>query len=146
MDILGSSSVEGGVYGASPHDQSACDDGRANGSTIAVHAGFPNPAADRTGAPLSLDKLLVRHPSSTFFFRIRGHNWRRYGVFDGDLAVIDRAIIPRAEQLVVWWYETGDFALGPLAKAEQQTVWGAVTAIIHSFTAQTQPTQNQAKP
>jgi DNA polymerase V len=131
MDILGSSPADEGAYSA----------GRALGSTISVHAGFPNPAADRTGAPLSLDKLLVQHPSSTFFFRIRGHNWHRYGVFDGDLAVIDRAITPTANQLVVWWQETGDFALSPLAQASQQTVWGTVTAIVHQFV-----TPNAQKP
>ena len=122
MDILGSMADEG-AYSA----------GRALGSTISVHAGFPNPAADRTGAPLSLDKLLVQHPSSTFFFRIRGHNWHRYGVFDGDLAIIDRAITPQANQLVVWWLEGGEFALSPFAQADQQTIWGSVTAIVHQF-------------
>jgi len=71
-----------GAYGASAH----------TGTTVSVHAGFPNPAAERSGAPLSLDKLLVRHPSSTYFFRIRGHTWHRYGVFDGDLAELDRAL------------------------------------------------------
>ncbi|MEJ0073631.1 MAG: S24 family peptidase [Candidatus Saccharibacteria bacterium] len=74
-----------GAYGASRH----------TGTSVQVHAGLPNPAAERTGAPLSLDKLLVRHPSSTYFFRIRGHTWHATAVFDGDLAVIDRALTPR---------------------------------------------------
>ena len=125
MDILNSGPAEEGAY----------SNGRALGSTISIHAGFPNPAADRTGAPLSLDKLLVQHPSSTFFFRIRGHNWHRYGVYDGDLAVIDRALTPNANQLVVWWQETGEFALSSLAQADQQTIWGTVTAIVHQFTS-----------
>lgn len=135
MDLLSPSPLEG-----------AYSEGRALGSDISVHAGFPNPAADRTGAPLSLDKLLVQHPSSTFFFRIRGHNWHRYGVFDGDLAVIDRAITPHTNQLVIWWQETGDFALSPLAQADQQTIWGTVTAIIHQFTTVSPPHESKTTP
>ncbi len=103
------------------------------GTSVAVHAGFPNPAAERTGSPLSLDKLLVRHPSSTYFFRIRGHSWQRWGVFDGDIAVIDRALAPRERELVVWWQPSGEFALSPYERATRQSIWGTITAIIHPF-------------
>jgi len=112
-----------GPYGASSE----------TGTSLSVHAGFPNPAAERNGAPLSLDKLLVRHPSSTYFFRIRGHSWHRWGVFDGDIAVIDRALTPRERELVVWWQEGGEFALSPFERATRQNTWGTVTAIIHPF-------------
>jgi len=103
------------------------------GTSVAVHAGFPNPAAERQGNPLSLDKLLVQHPSSTYFFRIRGHSWHRYGVFDGDIAVVDRALPPRARELVIWWDETGTFHLGPFDRTAHQTTWGTLAAIIHPF-------------
>jgi DNA polymerase V len=99
---------------------------------VAVHTGFPNPAADRQGKLLSLDKLLVRHPVSTYYFRIRGHQWHRWGVFDGDIALIDRALTPHGQDLVVWWQESGEFALSRFDHAGQQpTVWGVVTAIVH---------------
>ena len=111
------------AYSASSH----------TGTSVAVHAGFPNPAAERSGIPLSLDKLLVKHPSSTYFFRIRGHNWHRYGVFDGDLAVIDRAITPREQDLVVWWQESGEFAVSRFDRSARQNTWGTITAIIHPF-------------
>jgi SOS-response transcriptional repressor LexA len=107
--------------------------GRQTGTAVNVHAGFPNPAAERTGAPLSLDKLLVRHPNSTYFFRIRGHNWHPYGVFDGDLAVIDRIVVPRERELVVWWQESGELVVTPFARADRQNIWGTITAIIHSY-------------
>jgi SOS-response transcriptional repressor LexA len=119
-----------------PLDQTAYAVGRQTGTTVNVHAGFPNPAAERSGVPLSLDKLLIRHPSSTYFFRIRGHSWHRYGVFDGDLAVIDRAIVPRERDLVVWWQQSGDFILAPYARADRQTVWGTITSIIHPYNEQ----------
>ncbi|HSX30831.1 MAG TPA: S24 family peptidase [Candidatus Saccharimonadales bacterium] len=125
MDELTSEDAAVGAYGASRH----------TGTSVAVHAGFPNPAAERTGAPLSLDRLLVRHPSSTYFFRIRGHNWHDYGVFDGDIAVIDRAIAPREQALVVWWQASGEFALSPFRRADRQNIWGVVTTVVHQFTA-----------
>jgi len=103
------------------------------GTSVAVHAGFPNPAAERGDIPLSLDKLLVRHPSSTYFFRIRGHNWKHYGVFDGDIAIIDRAISPDSQDLIVWWQPSGEFMLSKCAQSGQQNTWGTVTAIIHAF-------------
>lgn len=111
----------------------AYDAARDTGTDITVHAGFPNPAAERRGAPLSLDKLLIRHPSSTFFFRVRGHNWHDQGVFDGDLAVIDRAVAPRAGDLVVWWQESGEFVLSPFATENHINHWGTITAIIHPY-------------
>ena len=37
-----------------------------------VRAGFPSPADEEPTEKLDLIKLLVRHPSSTFFFRIGG--------------------------------------------------------------------------
>jgi SOS-response transcriptional repressor LexA len=115
--------LEEGAYAASSHI----------GTTISVHAGFPNPAAERSGAPLSLDKLLVRHASSTYFFRIRGHTWHRWGIFDGDIAIIDRAPTPRARELVIWWEEDGAFMLSPYDRAIRPNIWGTITAIIHPF-------------
>lgn len=117
-----------GPYGAS----------EGSGTDIAVHAGFPNPAAERSGAPLSLDKLLIRHPSSTYFFRVRGHSWHRWGVFDGDLAIIDRAITPKPSDLVVWWDQNGEFCLSRFDRTTRTNSWGTITAIVHSFGAQHQ--------
>jgi DNA polymerase V len=111
----------------------AYDAAKDTGTDITVHAGFPNPAAERRGAPLSLDKLLVRHPSSTYFFRIRGHNWHDQGVYDGDLAIIDRAITPRGGDLVVAWSESGEFSLHPFTSEAQRNHWGTITAIIHPY-------------
>src|SRR5664279_2340152 len=78
--------------------------GRDNAG-VSVHAGFPNPAADRHGSPLKLDQLLIRHPSSTYMFRIVGHTYETAGIFDGDLALIDRALSPRSDDLVLTWQD-----------------------------------------
>lgn len=100
---------------------------------ITVHAGFPNPAAERAENNLSLDRLLIRHPSSTYLFRVCGNSGEERGIFDGDLALIDRAPTPGPNDLVIAWNET-DFILTPLNRLPAGVEpWGTVKAIIHEF-------------
>lgn len=106
---------------------------RSTGSTMATHKGFPNAAAERGRAPLSLDRLLISHPVSTYFFRVRGHSWYRLGVFDGDIAVIDRSLTPHEGSLIIDWDETGSFQLRQWSPAIHHS-WGVITSIIHPFT------------
>ena len=47
-------------------------------------------AADPDG--LDLNTLLIPSPLTTFFMRVRGHRLHDWGVRDGDLLLIDRAI------------------------------------------------------
>ena len=103
----------------------------SNAGAVTTHAGFPNPAADRRGAPLSLDRLLITHPSSTYFFRIRGHAWEAQGIFDGDIAIIDKALTPQVKDLVVWWQASGELSLTTFNHTHQQNIWGVVSSIIH---------------
>lgn len=102
---------------------------------VSVHAGFPNPAADRSLDNLDLHQLLVPRPASTFLFRIAGNDWSELGIFDGDVAVIDRALTAKNGDIVAWWNEpAGEFALSHAkympAEASQ---WGVVTAVIHQL-------------
>lgn len=100
---------------------------------MAVHTGFPNPGADKRTSPLSLDRLLIRHPSSTFFFRVRGHTWADYGIFDGNLALIDRAITPGPRDLVIYW-QGDSFAISPRSRLREDasTIWGTIISTIHN--------------
>lgn len=105
-----------------------------SGTSIAVHAGFPNPAADRSGAPtLSLDKLLIRHPSSTYLFRIRGDDWLERGIFDGDVAVIDRALTPQIGDLLLMWGGEGFTIRAYTNDYRPISPWGVVSTIIHDY-------------
>lgn len=106
-------------------------EGKTDG--VAIHSGFPNPAANRQGAPLSLDRLLIRHPSSTYLFRIRGHSWEERGIFDGDIALIDRAINPQPSDLVITWQDD-TFVLTTLRNLPPLTnPWGTLITVIHQF-------------
>lgn len=103
------------------------------GSSVGVHAGFPNPAAERTRTPLSLDRLLVRSPSSTYFFRVRGHHWHRYGIFDGDIAVVDRSRTPTPGKMVIAGTDTGELVIGRWGEIRLEQLWGVVTSITHQL-------------
>lgn len=103
------------------------------GTSVTTHKGFPNAAAERGQTPLSLDKLLVQHPISTYFFRIRGHSWHRLGMFDGDIAVIDRSRIPREGSIAICWDEASEVHITQWHKADSQNLWGVVTSIIHQY-------------
>ncbi|MCW2240655.1 LexA family protein [Azospirillum canadense] len=66
-----------------------------------VSAGFPSPAADYVEGRIDLAEILVPHPSATFTLRIAGHSMHRAGIFDGDLAIVDRSLTARHDDVVV---------------------------------------------
>jgi hypothetical protein len=100
---------------------------------VSIHTGFPNAAADRRLSSLDLNQLLVRNPSSTFLFRIRGEQGIMQGIFDGDIAVVDRVAAPRGQDLVLW-HDGQRFNLSrPTRVAAGSVRWGTVTAVIHQY-------------
>ena len=103
------------------------------GTVISTHKGFPNPAAERGRAPLSLDRLLVRAPTSTYFFRLRGHHWRQFGIFDGDIAIVDRSCTPSPGKIVIAATDTGELVLAKWGEIELKNLWGVVSAIVHQY-------------
>jgi len=104
-------------------------------SGVSVHTGFPNPATDMSLRSLDLNRLLVSHSASTYFFRVEGSQWEGSGVFDGDVAIIDRALDPRSADIVIWWDEGGEqFAISAYKRLPASaTLWGVITATIHQF-------------
>jgi DNA polymerase V len=104
-------------------------------SGVSVHAGFPNPAADTSLGGLDLNRLLIRSSASTFLFRLSGNDWENFGIFDGDIAVVDRAVDARKGDLVIWWDEHVDeFAISKYKDLPAgATVWGVVTSTVHQF-------------
>jgi DNA polymerase V len=98
---------------------------------VSIHSGFPNAGTDASLTSLDLPKLLVEHPSSTFFMRLSGGEWETEGIFDGDIIVVDRAVEPKQSDLIIWW-DRDSFAISKLSKLPEATGWwGIVTFIIH---------------
>ncbi|MCX7177063.1 MAG: translesion error-prone DNA polymerase V autoproteolytic subunit [Proteobacteria bacterium] len=118
-----------------------------------VPAGFPSPAADFVEDRLSLDEHLIEHKEATFFVRVTGNSMTGFGIHDGDLLVVDRALHP-ADRSVVIAVVDGEFTVkqlcriptGVLLRAngnghsdifvgpdQELTVWGVVRWSIHSI-------------
>lgn len=118
-----------------------------------VRAGFPSPAEDFGGRRLDLSDILIEHPQATFLMRVAGSSVTEYGIDDGDLIVVDRALRPRHGQIVVAVIDS-DFTVKKLHHAcgiiklkagnptypdivpkEGQTleIWGVVTSCIKRF-------------
>lgn len=107
----------------------------ADSDGVSVHRGFPNSADDRQRGQLALNlnQLLVRHPSSTFLFRIDGHHWTDQGIYEGDIVLVDRSAEPRQADLVVLW-ENDSFVICPRRQlAAGQEPWGTIVATIHQY-------------
>lgn len=59
---------------------------------------------------IDLNKELVRHPSSTFYGRVKGDSMIEEGINEGDILVIDKALDVQNGDLAVC-YVDGDFTL-----------------------------------
>lgn len=104
---------------------------------VSVHSGFPNPAADASLQALDFNQLLIHNAASTFAMRITGHQWQDIGIFDHDIAIVDRALAPKGTDLVVWVKDDG-FVVSPKTQLpEGAEVWGVLTATIHQFRQKT---------
>lgn len=66
-----------------------------------VPCGFPSPAQDYVEDALDLNKLVIKHPSATYFVRVSGDSMTGAGISDGDLLVVDRALSPEHGDIVV---------------------------------------------
>ena len=118
-----------------------------------VFAGFPSPAEDLGAQRIDLSATLIKHPQATFLLRARGDSMRDAGIFDGNILVVDRAVKPRHNHIVVAVVD-GDFTVKQLyqrlgrikLKAANPTfpdivprdgqiieVWGVVTATVKQF-------------
>lgn len=100
-------------------------------STISVHTGFPNAAEDSRLHALDLNSLLIKNPNSTFFFTITGNDWEKLGIYDQDIALVDRVLLPKKNDLVIWVHQD-TFAISRCKTTpDNAELWGVVTAIIH---------------
>lgn len=73
-----------------------------------ISAGFPSPALDFVDMTIDLNKHLVKHPSATFYGRVKGVSLINAGISDGDLLIIDRSIEPKDGKIAVCYID-GEF-------------------------------------
>lgn len=103
------------------------------GQGISIHTGFPNPAIDASLQSLNLNTLLIKNGASTFMMRVKGDDWQDIGIWHDDVALVDRAVQPRGNDIVIGIHED-DFLIGHLSTMPKQAVvWGVVTTVIHQY-------------
>ncbi|KAA5541969.1 LexA family protein [Adhaeribacter rhizoryzae] len=66
-----------------------------------VRAGFPSPAEDYSEERISLTQYLNGNPTATFYVRVEGDSMEDFGLFEGDLLVIDRSLEVRSGDIIL---------------------------------------------
>ncbi len=118
-----------------------------------ISAGFPSPADDFLDTSIDLNKELIKHPSSTFFGRVKGNSMVDAGLSDGDLLVIDKSLEPKNGKIAVCYID-GEFTIKRIKTAKDCVylmpanpdykpikvtadndflIWGIVTNVIKSI-------------
>lgn len=118
-----------------------------------VRAGFPSPADDYVEAWLDLNEHLIEHKEATFFVQATGDSMINAGIQEGTLLVVDRALEPRHNDIVIAVVD-GELTVKRLEKrrgkirliaenpayapiefkeGQELTVWGVVTSIIQKL-------------
>jgi DNA polymerase V len=116
-----------------------------------IAAGFPSPADDYMDIKLDLNEHLIKHPSATFFARVKGNSMEEAGIYEGDMLIVDRALEPKENDVVVCVLD-GEFTVKrimirkgqlylqpankhyqPIAVSEENSfrIWGVVAYVIH---------------
>lgn len=86
-----------------------------------ISAGFPSPALDFIDLSIDLNKHLIKHPSATFYGRVKGNSLKNAGIDNGDLLVIDRSIEPTNGKIAVCFID-GEFTAKRI-KITKKEVW-----------------------
>jgi DNA polymerase V len=63
--------------------------------------GFGSAADDYMERGIDLNEQLIRNKPATFFMRISGNSMINAGIFDGDIAVVDRSVKPQNGKIVI---------------------------------------------
>lgn len=113
-------------------------------SGVVYHAGFPNAGEDRRGLAVSLDSLAIRHRVSTYLWRLPDDGIPELGWQGNSVAVVDRALSPRENDVLVALVDE-DFVVrryrdkhlyrpdGEKETAEQVSIWGVITHVLQEY-------------
>lgn len=86
-----------------------------------ISAGFPSPAQDFIDLSIDLNKEFIKHPSSTFFSRVKGNSMKDAGIDNGDLLIVDKSLRPTDGRIAVCFID-GEFTVKRL-KIEKDCCW-----------------------
>ena len=102
---------------------------------------------------IDLNKELIRHPSTTFFGRVKGDSMCGAGIYEDDILVIDKSLDARNDDIAVCFID-GEFTLKRIRKEKDAVllipanekykpitvtadndfiIWGIVTSIVRKI-------------
>lgn len=116
-------------------------------------AGFPSPAGDDLEGEIEPISWVVRHPASTFWWRVEGDCLWDVGIRDGDIIAVDRAGKRRLGRAVLAVVEgsvtakilckrDGKYFLAPANSAggfpeieltEDSEIWGVIAGVVRRY-------------
>lgn len=116
-----------------------------------VRAGFPSVAESDPEERLSFDSILIRSPASTFSVRIVGDSMIDAGIYENDIAIVEKERAPQNGDIVVAMVD-GDFTIKfyrqeqgetflepankkyPIIRAKEELqIFGIVTGIVRKL-------------
>ena len=117
-----------------------------------VGAGFPSPATDYIEDDIDLNSHLITNAPATFIIRVQGKSMTNVGIYDGDLLIVDKSLIPKNFSTVIANVNE-ELVVKTLVKNEKNNyltsgskntsdrinlinnpeiiIWGVVTYVIH---------------
>jgi DNA polymerase V len=110
---------------------------------LVFHAGFPNAGEDQAEQRMSLDARVFRHRLSTFLWQL-DQSIPEMGWQAGSVVVVDRALSPRQNDLVVAvsdeefvvrkLHQTKLYDLhGQIDASETIAIWGVITHVLQEY-------------
>ena len=84
-----------------------------------IKAGFPSPAQDYLGESLDFNRDLIKHPAATFYGKVKGDSMRDAGIEEGDIIVVDKALVAHDGDIVVAFVD-GEFTIKYLNMAHKE--------------------------
>lgn len=121
--------------------------------TMTVSAGFPSPAGDDLEDEIDPMAWVVRHPASTFWWRVEGDCLWDVGIRDGDLIAVDRdgkrrlgravlAVVEGEVTAKILKRREGRYYLAPanaaddfpdIALTPDSEVWGVIAGVVRRY-------------
>ena len=117
-----------------------------------ISAGFPGVVEEHLEGALSLDQLLIKNQTSTFFARVEGDSMIGAGIFQNDMLVIDRSYTASHKDIVVALVnneftvkrlctrgglrlqaENSNYEDIPITGETELIIWGVVTGVARSL-------------
>lgn len=116
-----------------------------------VRAGFPSPSEDYPVEKISLDELMIKRPNSTFTVRVVGDSMIEAGIFEDDIAVVEKGLTARNGDIVIavvdgeftmkyYYKKEGEILLEPANKNystiranNEIEIFGIVTGIVRKI-------------